>query len=73
MGIKHKNIRKQAHHAFSYITPVSLTDRPILGMVVGNNKTLMIDAGNSEDHAKYFIKETLKQENVRIIEKFRWF
>jgi len=45
---------------FWYITPISLTDRPILGMVVGNNKTLMIDAGNSEDHAHYFQEELLK-------------
>ncbi|SDN58726.1 hypothetical protein SAMN05443253_11490 [Bacillus sp. OK048] len=37
--------------SFWYITPISETGRPILGMVVGNNKTLMIDAGNSEDHA----------------------
>ncbi|MES1035968.1 MBL fold metallo-hydrolase [Bacillus pumilus] len=56
---------KKIGKTFSYITPVSLTDRPILGMVVGNNKTLMIDAGNSEDHAKYFIKETLKHENAQ--------
>ncbi|KGR75402.1 MBL fold metallo-hydrolase [Ureibacillus sinduriensis] len=42
---------------FWYITPISVTDRPILGMVVGNNKTLMIDAGNSEEHAKYFLRE----------------
>ncbi|MFS0821144.1 MBL fold metallo-hydrolase [Bacillus sp. 1P02SD] len=48
--------------SFWYITPISETDRPILGMVVGNNKTLMIDAGNSEDHANYFMKETLKNE-----------
>lgn len=47
---------------FWYITPVSSTDRPILGMVVGNNKTLMIDAGNSEDHANYFIKALADQE-----------
>ena len=47
---------------FWYITPISETDRPILGMVVGNNKTLMIDAGNSEDHANYFLKELLKRE-----------
>ncbi|CAM3854523.1 MBL fold metallo-hydrolase [Mesobacillus thioparans] len=47
--------------SFWYITPVSLTDRPILGMVVGNNKTLMIDAGNSEDHANYFLSELLKR------------
>ncbi|MCY7629626.1 MBL fold metallo-hydrolase [Bacillus altitudinis] len=55
---------KKIGQTFSYITPVSLTDRPILGMVVGNKKTLMIDAGNSEDHAKYFIQKTLKQENA---------
>ncbi|HEY2421039.1 MAG TPA: MBL fold metallo-hydrolase [Neobacillus sp.] len=47
---------------FWYITPISETDRPILGMVVGNNKTLMIDAGNSEDHVNYFLKELLKRE-----------
>lgn len=48
--------------SFWYITSISLTDRPILGMVVGNNKTLMIDAGNSEDHANYFLKELLKSD-----------
>jgi glyoxylase-like metal-dependent hydrolase (beta-lactamase superfamily II) len=48
---------------FYYITPISETDRPILGMVVGENKTLMIDAGNSEAHAEYFLNE-LQKENV---------
>lgn len=48
---------------FWYSTPVSETDRPILGMVVGSNKTLMIDAGNSEDHARYFLDE-LRKRNV---------
>lgn len=48
-------------NSFWYITPVSLTDRPILGMVVGKKKTLMIDAGNSEDHANYFLEELLKR------------
>lgn len=42
---------------FWYQTPVSETDRPILGIVVGDNRTLMIDAGNSEAHATYFLKE----------------
>ncbi|WP_394234837.1 MBL fold metallo-hydrolase [Niallia oryzisoli] len=51
--------------SFWYSTPVSVTDRPILGMVVGNNKTLMIDAGNSEDHANYFLKELLEREVPR--------
>ncbi|MEK4384643.1 MBL fold metallo-hydrolase [Solibacillus sp. FSL W7-1464] len=43
--------------SFWYITPVSLTDRPILGMVAGSKKTLMIDAGNSEEHVNYFLNE----------------
>lgn len=55
---------KKIGQSFWYITPISLTDRPILGMVVGSNKTLMIDAGNSEDHANYFIQKTLKHENA---------
>ncbi|MFG6496444.1 MBL fold metallo-hydrolase [Fictibacillus sp. UD] len=45
---------------FWYQTPVSETDRPILGAVVGNDRTLMIDAGNSEDHAQYFLEELKK-------------
>ncbi|MEM5660951.1 hypothetical protein AAHB62_11590 [Bacillus cereus] len=45
------------------MTPVSETDRPILGMVVGKEKTLMIDAGNSEEHAQLFL-EMLKEQNV---------
>lgn len=57
---------KKIGQTFSYITPISLTDRPILGMVAGTNKTLMIDAGNSEDHARYFIKETLKHEKAKL-------
>ncbi|WP_342497639.1 MBL fold metallo-hydrolase [Bacillus sp. FSL R7-0672] len=56
---------KKKGQTFSYITPVSRTDRPILGMVAGNNKTLMIDAGNSKDHANYFIQKTLKHENAK--------
>lgn len=48
--------------SFWYITPVSLTDRPILGMVVGSKKTLMIDAGNSEEHVNYFLNELKKRE-----------
>ncbi|MFP3718828.1 hypothetical protein JNUCC24_19005 [Bacillus sp. JNUCC-24] len=51
---------KKIGRTFSYITPVSRTDRPILGMVVGNNKKLMIDTGNSEDHAADTVKEILR-------------
>ncbi|MCY7473034.1 MULTISPECIES: MBL fold metallo-hydrolase [Bacillus] len=55
---------KKIGQSFWYITPVSLTDRPILGMVAGTNKTLMIDAGNSEDHANYFIHKTLEHKSA---------
>ncbi|ANC76167.1 Zn-dependent hydrolase [Fictibacillus phosphorivorans] len=49
---------------FWYQTPVSETDRPILGAVVGNERTLMIDAGNSEKHASYFLDE-LRKNNIQ--------
>ncbi len=48
---------------FWYQTPVSETDRPILGVVIGDKRTLMIDAGNSEAHAKYFLSE-LEKNNI---------
>lgn len=47
---------------FWYMTPAAETDRPILGMVVGEEKTLMIDAGNSKTHALYFLEELLKRK-----------
>ena len=48
---------------FWYQTPVSETDRPILGVVIGDKRSLMIDAENSEDHAKYFLSE-LEKNNI---------
>ncbi|RUL54662.1 MBL fold metallo-hydrolase [Lysinibacillus antri] len=65
---------KQIGERFWYITPISETDRPILGMVVGNNKTLMIDAGNSENHAKYFLEELSKRNvpNPNIVALTHW-
>ncbi|ENQ3106468.1 Glyoxylase, beta-lactamase superfamily II [Bacillus sp. 491mf] len=54
---------KKIGHSFWYMTPVSETDRPILGMVVGKEKTLMIDAGNSEAHAHLFL-EMLKEQDI---------
>jgi glyoxylase-like metal-dependent hydrolase (beta-lactamase superfamily II) len=50
---------------FWYQTPVSETDRPVLGMVVGDKKTLMIDAGNSEAHARYFLDELSNRQVPR--------
>ena len=63
-------------NSFWYITPISATDRPILGMVVGNNKTLMIDSGNSQDHANYFQKELLnmgvKSPDIVVLTHWHW-
>ncbi|MDQ0483677.1 MBL fold metallo-hydrolase [Guptibacillus hwajinpoensis] len=53
---------KKIGERFWYQTPVSETDRPILGMVVGDKQTLMIDAGNSEAHANYFLEELKKRK-----------
>jgi glyoxylase-like metal-dependent hydrolase (beta-lactamase superfamily II) len=46
--------------AISYLTPVGPTDRPILMAISGDKHTLMIDAGNSEAHARLFL-EKLKE------------
>ncbi|NJP37836.1 MBL fold metallo-hydrolase [Alkalicoccus luteus] len=48
---------KKLSDRFYYLTPVEETDRPILGAVVGDNLTLLIDAGNSEAHVRLFLDE----------------
>jgi glyoxylase-like metal-dependent hydrolase (beta-lactamase superfamily II) len=55
---------KRIGDSFWYLTPVSETDRPILGMVVGSERRLMIDAGNSEAHAQLFL-EKLAEHQIR--------
>jgi len=52
---------KRIGERFWYQTQVAETDRPVLGMVVGNERTLMIDAGNSEKHAQLFLDEMKSQ------------
>jgi len=67
---------KQIGARFYYQTPVSETDRPILGMVVGDEKSLMIDAGNSENHARYFLEELsdrgLKRPDMVALTHWHW-
>ncbi|QUG42795.1 MBL fold metallo-hydrolase [Psychrobacillus sp. INOP01] len=46
-----------------YLPPYQKTDRPILAAVVGDNQTLLIDAGNSSIHAKQF-KDQLASYHV---------
>lgn len=39
-----------------YMSPVEETDRPMLAAIVGKKHVLLIDGGNSQDHAKTFLK-----------------
>jgi len=55
---------EQLNSRIWYQTPVSETDRPILCVVAGDRKSLMIDAGNSEAHARSFLNE-LNVRNIR--------
>ncbi|MFD0954500.1 MBL fold metallo-hydrolase [Virgibacillus natechei] len=47
-----------------YLPPYQETDRPILGAVVGDEKTVLIDAGNSSSHAKLFLDQ-LEERSVK--------
>lgn len=40
-----------------YMDFVQIGDRPVLGLVVGDKYSLIIDGGNSSSHAKEFLKE----------------
>ncbi|WP_114571475.1 MBL fold metallo-hydrolase [Exiguobacterium flavidum] len=55
---------KRLTERFWYQTPVSSTDRPVLAVVQGDERTLMIDAGNSKRHAELFLKE-VKDAGIR--------
>lgn len=46
-----------------YLPPVQKTDRPILVAIVGDAQTLLIDAGNSSEHAKLF-KQQLASHHI---------
>ncbi|QCJ44429.1 MBL fold metallo-hydrolase [Bacillus sp. S3] len=47
-----------------YLPPYQETDRPILAAVVGEERTLLIDAGNSSSHAQLFL-EQLEELEIR--------
>jgi glyoxylase-like metal-dependent hydrolase (beta-lactamase superfamily II) len=58
-------VRKQRFHQISQhiylLDPEASTDRPVLGAIVGKRATLMIDAGNSPDHANLLLDQLTKQ------------
>ncbi len=48
---------KQLTDRIWYQTPVSETDRPIVAVITGDDRSLVIDAGNSSQHATLFLEE----------------
>jgi glyoxylase-like metal-dependent hydrolase (beta-lactamase superfamily II) len=67
---------KRIGDSFWYMTPVSETDRPILGLVVGKDRSLMIDAGNSEAHARLFLEKLsehqISKPNMVVLTHWHW-
>lgn len=59
-----QTLHKLSNRIF-YLSPYQPTDRPILGAIVGKNHTLLIDAGNSSQHAKLFI-EQLSASSIKV-------
>ncbi|WP_099355692.1 MBL fold metallo-hydrolase [Fredinandcohnia onubensis] len=57
-----QTLQKLSNRLF-YLPPVQKTDRPILVAIVGDAQTLLIDAGNSSEHAKLF-KQQLATHHI---------
>ncbi|AFS69503.1 MBL fold metallo-hydrolase [Exiguobacterium antarcticum] len=67
---------KQLTHRIWYQTPVSETDRPIVAVITGDDRSLVIDAGNSSQHAALFLdemkKQGLKQPDLVALTHWHW-
>ncbi|MGM0602920.1 MAG: MBL fold metallo-hydrolase [Bacillota bacterium] len=55
---KLKNIQKNIY----FIEAEEKTDRPLLALIEGEQKSLMIDTGNSKNHLNYFLELLQKNE-----------
>jgi glyoxylase-like metal-dependent hydrolase (beta-lactamase superfamily II) len=42
-----------------YSEPRADTDRPLLAVIIGDDTSMMVDGGNSPNHAEYFLTELL--------------
>ncbi|MEM7802779.1 MAG: MBL fold metallo-hydrolase, partial [Chloroflexota bacterium] len=64
-----------SEHVF-WLAPDSTTDRPTLGAIVGQDATLMVDAGNSPAHANLFVGELaqkgLAKPNYVLLTHWHW-
>jgi glyoxylase-like metal-dependent hydrolase (beta-lactamase superfamily II) len=60
--------------AVAWLPPYAYTDRPVLGAISGQRATLLVDAGNSEAHARWFMSElaTLRRAPARYTALTHW-
>lgn len=67
---------KKINESIYYLENVRETDRPILGYVVGENFSIMIDCGNSKSHFDAFIKgiydHNLPRPKYALITHWHW-
>lgn len=55
---------QQISNRIWYLPPYQETDRPVLGAIVGDEKTVLIDAGNSSNHAMLFLSQ-LEERHIK--------
>lgn len=67
---------KQLTNRIWYQTPVSETDRPIVAVIMGDERSLVIDAGNSSQHAALFLDEVekhgLRRPDLVVLTHWHW-
>ncbi|MBA4537830.1 MBL fold metallo-hydrolase [Bacillus aquiflavi] len=68
-----KELRRLKEHIF-YKDPEAETDRPIVAAICGKHQTLIVDAGNSPQHAEGFLKELAKEHvaNIHMLVLTHW-
>lgn len=68
-------LTKTSDHTYC-LPPVKEHDRPLLGVVAGSRATLIIDAGNSNNHAYHFLTELanlpIARPNYVVLTHWHW-
>jgi len=54
---------KKINDRIYYVTHEEETDRPVIGIIVGDNKVLIVDAGNSAKHSE-MVLDFMKSNNI---------
>lgn len=59
--MRNHTFNQMSQHVY-WLSPCSDTDRPTLGVIVGQRATLIVDAGNSPAHAELLLHEITKAQ-----------